>query len=66
MSREDVSSFFENFIKSVDWVDPANIINYDETNFHDDMSLKKCITKKGTKYCETVINTSKQALKKFG
>jgi 4-hydroxybenzoate polyprenyltransferase len=65
VSREEVSQFFENFIKSVEGVDPSNIINYDETNFRDDVSLKKCIVRKGTKYCETVLNTSKQALKKI-
>jgi hypothetical protein len=42
-------------------VEPANLFNFDEINFRDDTNVKKCICKKGTKYCEKVINTSKQA-----
>lgn len=39
---------------------PENIYNFDETNLRDDPGVKKCIFKKGTKYCEKVQNTSKQ------
>lgn len=61
VTREDVSQFFDHFIQSMEGVPPENLVNYDETNFRDDIRLKKCITRKGVKYCETVINTSKQA-----
>ena len=61
VSREDVQEFFKNFIESAMGVAPENMVNYNETNFRDDVSLKKCITKKGRKYVEKVINTSKQA-----
>ena len=64
VSREEVGRFFDQFMKSVDGVPPENIVNYDETNFRDDLRLRKCITRKGTKYCETVVNTSKQEYKK--
>jgi len=64
VSREEVGRFYDHFIESVEGVPPENIVNYDETNFRDDLRLRKCIVKKGTKYCETVVNTSKQEYKK--
>ena len=62
LSREDVKKFFDNFITAVDGVPPGNLFNFDETNFRDDPGCKSCIFKKGTKYCEKVLNTSKQAI----
>ena len=32
-----------------------------KTNFQYDLSLRKCITRKGIKYSETVVNSLKQA-----
>ncbi len=61
VSREDVNEFFNHFVKSMEGLEPANLLNFEETNFRDDTNVKKYICKKGTKYCETVINTSKQA-----
>lgn len=62
LSREDVDAFFDNFMASVEGVPPQNIWNYDETCFRDDPKLAKVICKKGMKYVETVLNTSKQAI----
>ena len=61
VSRQDVDDFFTNFEQTVEGIPPTNIFNYDETNLRDDPGSKKCIFKKGTKYCEQVQNTSKQA-----
>jgi hypothetical protein len=61
LSREEVQKFFDNFLKSAEGVAPENMWNYDETNLRDDPGSKKCVFKKGTKYCEKVLNTSKQA-----
>jgi hypothetical protein len=61
VSRENVAEFFENFKKTAEGVPPENLFNYDETNLRDDPGVKKCVFKKGTKYCETVQNSSKQA-----
>jgi hypothetical protein len=60
VSREDVYKFFGHFLKSVEGVDPANLFNFDETCIKDDMRLQKGICKKGVKYFETVVNTTKQ------
>ncbi len=65
VSRKDLRRFFDNFIKVADGVQPENIFNYDETCFADDPKKRKCLFKKGTKHCETVKNTSKQAVKKL-
>lgn len=60
VSRQDLQLFFNNFTQSVEGVPPENLFNYDETNFRDDPGMKKCLFKKGTKYCEKIQNTSKQ------
>ena len=60
VSREEINKFFANFLKTAEGVEPKNMWNYDETNLRDDPNNKKCIYKKGTKYCEKVQNTSKQ------
>jgi hypothetical protein len=39
-----------------------NMYNYDETNLQDDPKCKKCFFIKGSKYCERVMNTTKQAI----
>jgi hypothetical protein len=61
LSRKEVKTFFDNFQKSAEGVRPENMWNYDESNLRDDPGSKKCLFKKGTKYCEMVQNTSKQA-----
>jgi hypothetical protein len=61
VSREDIREFFTNYLIASEGVPPENLMNCDETNFKDDPGLKKCITKKGTKYVEKLMNTSKQA-----
>jgi len=40
---------------------PSNIWNYDETNLTDDPENKRIITKRGAKYPERVINSTKTA-----
>ena len=40
-------------------VPPQNIFNYDETNLTDDPGSKKCVFKRGVKYPERVMNSSK-------
>lgn len=61
MSREEVQDFFLNYQEAVEGVPPENIYNCDETNFKDDPGMKKCLARKGTKYAEKVMNTSKQS-----
>lgn len=42
-------------------VPPENIVNYDETNLRDDPGKKKVIVRRGCKYPERVINSSKSS-----
>jgi hypothetical protein len=62
VTREEVEKFFENYTKTVEVVPAENIWNYDETNFCDDPGTCKAMFKKGTKYAERVMNTTKSAV----
>ena len=59
VSRITINSYFDNLAESLDGIPPSNIVNYDETNVTDDPGRKKVITKRGTKYPERIMNTSK-------
>lgn len=61
VSVTDINEFFAHYEKTAAGIPPENIYNYDETNLRDDPGSKKCFFKKGTKYCERVMNSSKQA-----
>jgi hypothetical protein len=60
--REEVQRFFANFAKVVEGVPPENIFNFDESPMRGDPKNSKCIFTRGTKYCEMVLNTSKQII----
>ncbi len=62
LSKEEVVAFINNWAETIQGVPPSNIVNYDETNMRDDPGSSKCFFRKGTKYCEKVENTSKQAI----
>jgi hypothetical protein len=62
VTRTDVEQFFTYYTKAVEGIPPENLFNYDETNLRDDPGSRKCIFKKGVKYCERVMNHSKQAI----
>jgi hypothetical protein len=62
VSREEVQELFKHFSKTVEGVPPCNIWNFDKTNFKDDLGSEKALFKKGTKYAERVLNTTKSCL----
>lgn len=62
VSEEQIDAFFENYQQTIAGVSPDCIINYDETNLTDDPGSKKYIFKRGTKYPERVMNSSKSAV----
>jgi hypothetical protein len=62
VSREEVEKFFEHFSKTVEGVPASNIWNFDETNFKDDPGSEKALFRKGTKYAERVMNSTKSAV----
>ena len=54
-----VGDYFENLRVTLDGVSACNIINYDETNLTDDPGRKKCVYRRGCKYPERVMNSTK-------
>ena len=61
LSRESLAAYFEHLRESLDGVDPSQVYNYDETNFTDDPTRKKCIVRRGIHRHERSTNFSKQA-----
>lgn len=61
ISVDTISDYFDHLESSLCDVDPANIVNYDETNLSDDPGRKKIITKRGCKYPEKIVNFSKSS-----
>lgn len=61
VSREIVQKYFDNLKIELEGVPANNVVNYDETNLQDDPGRKKIITKRGCKYPERVMNSSKSA-----
>jgi len=62
LSRSEVQKYFDNLQTTIEDVPPDNILNYDETNLSDDPGRKKCIFRRGVKYPERVLNSSKAAI----
>ena len=56
---EKVNSYFKNLEESLQGIPPENIINFDETNLADDPGRKKCIFRRGVRYPDRVMNSSK-------
>jgi hypothetical protein len=61
VSAETISSYFTHLQVTLDGVPPSNIINFDETCLSDDPGSKKFVFRRGCKYPERVINSTKAA-----
>ena len=60
VSSETIADFSKNLKKTIgEDPDPSKIWNFDKTNLSDDPGKKKVICKRGTKYVDNIINTSK-------
>lgn len=59
VSEEIINNFIENLATELQDIPPENIYNYDETNLTDDPGKKKVICRRGSKYPESIINSSK-------
>lgn len=62
LTEEVLDRFFENASEILSKTDPSLMVNFDETNLTDDPGSKKFIFKRGTKYPERVINSTKTAI----
>lgn len=56
---EVINSYFHELTNELPGVPAANIVNYDETNLCDDPGKNKLIFRRGCKYPERIINSSK-------
>ncbi|CAG5009206.1 unnamed protein product [Parnassius apollo] len=54
--------YFENLRETIKDVPASNILNFDETNLSDNPGNSKCIFKRGVKYPERVLNSTKGAI----
>ena len=61
ISKEQLQQYFDNIDIELKDVPPSNIWNYDETNLRDDPGARKYVMKRGTKYPERIMDTSKVA-----
>ncbi|KAK3933121.1 Jerky protein homolog-like [Frankliniella fusca] len=61
VSPESIEKYFDCLEKELQDVESENIWNYDETNLVDDPGRKKVLVKRGTKYPERLMNSSKSA-----
>lgn len=61
VSPETLNEYFQRLDEELKNVPPENIVNYDETNLRDDPGKKKVIVKRGCKYPERVMNSSKSS-----
>ena len=62
ISEDTINEFFDNLTSELKDLDPSNIWTYDETSLTDDPGKKKIVCRRGCKYPERIINTSKAAL----
>lgn len=58
-TQSEFQQFFNNIESVLENVPPTHILNYDETNFSDDPGSAKCIFRRGTKYPERIMNSTK-------
>lgn len=59
ISKENLNKYFDNYAVSLDGIPPTNIINFNETYLMDDPGRRKVIFKRGCKYPERVMYSSK-------
>ena len=61
ISKEALQEYFNNVEQELKDVPASNIPNYDETNLRDDPVTRKYVMKRGAKYPEKVMDSSKVA-----
>ncbi|CAG5056515.1 unnamed protein product [Parnassius apollo] len=59
---DEIIEYFRNLEATLKDVAPSNILNFDETNLIDDPGSSKCIFRRGVKYPEQVLNSTKGAI----
>lgn len=62
VTRDIMTLYFTELKKSLEGVSPENVINYDETNFSDDPGRPKVVCKRGSKYCDRIMDSTKTSI----
>lgn len=62
IGEETINKYFDHLEKELKDVPACNIINYDETNLCDDPGRKVVIARRGCKYPERVMNSTKASV----
>ena len=61
VDEEVITNYIQELKTTVKDIPPTNIINFDETNLTDDPGKKKMICKRGVRYPERIMNSSKSS-----
>ncbi|KAK3923582.1 Jerky protein homolog-like [Frankliniella fusca] len=61
ITSDIVSKYFDNLELELEGINPAAIVNYDETNLKDDPGAIKVIARRGVRHVETIVDSSKQS-----
>lgn len=59
---EEYEEYFNNLKISLNNVKPEHIVNYDETNLNENPGSQRCIFKRGVKYPNKVLNSTKTSI----
>ena len=59
VSVEEIEKYVKNLNEILKDLPSSNIVNYDETNLTDESGKSKCVFKRGVKYPERIMNSSK-------
>ena len=59
VSEDTIQEFHQNLYRELDGVPPSNIWNYDETCLVNEPGRSKCILKRGTRYPERIVESTK-------
>jgi hypothetical protein len=59
INEKIINEYFENLKTSIEGVPAENVRNFDETNLSDDTGCVKAMCKRGSKYIEQVMDSSK-------
>lgn len=62
ISPETINEYFDRLEVELVNIPPSHIINYDETNLSDDPGRSKIIARRGCKYPERVMNSTKSSI----
>ncbi|CAK1601668.1 unnamed protein product [Parnassius mnemosyne] len=61
VTQETLKSYFQELKTTLEDVDPAAIVNFDETNMSDDPGRQKVLVRRGIKHAHKIIDSSKSS-----